>query len=140
MNPIAAATEQVLRDHPHPALTLGELVDLLRHVDRSLDETKLRGVLERYPDRFRILDPWGGAWRALLAEGPNGRSRDVWVIMVEGPTAPPAGATPVALLLRESVRWLARGMDPRSPGDVSRWYAIALSEREARAAFLERAA
>lgn len=140
MNPIAAATEQVLRDHPHPALTLGELVGLLRHVDRGLDEAKLRGILERYPDRFRILDPWGGAWRALLAEGEDGRSRDVWVIMVEGPATPPADTPSTALVLRESVRWLARGMDPRSPGDVGRWYAIALSEREARGAFLRRAA
>jgi hypothetical protein len=38
------------------------------------------------------------------------------------------------------VRWLGRGIDPRSPHDVSRWYAIALAERAVRAAVARRAA
>jgi hypothetical protein len=46
----------------------------------------------------------------------------------------------VAVKLRESVRWLGRGIDPRSPREVSRWYAIALAERALREAVLKRAA
>jgi hypothetical protein len=38
--------------------------------------------------------------------------------------------------LRESVRWLGRGVDGRSALEVSRWYAITLAERDARAALV----
>jgi hypothetical protein len=142
VNPTAAAAEHVLREHPHPALRLSELVELLAGpLDRTLDEAKLRTVLERYPDHFRLLDPWRGYWRTVAREGDGPtRHRDVWVVALEDPDRPPADCGGTALKLRESVRWLGKGMDPRSPGDVTRFYAIALSEREVRAALLKRAA
>jgi hypothetical protein len=46
----------------------------------------------------------------------------------------------MAAKLRETVRWLGRGVDPRSAREVSRWYAIALAERALREAVAKRAA
>jgi len=141
MHPIAAAAEAALRQHVHPALRLHELLELVAEcVDRTLDVPRLRAILEAYPDRFRVLDPWCGRWRGpFTAEvGETSRGIEVWVIGVTE-SAPPPGA-PTALKLRESVRWLARGVDPRSSSEVGRWYAIALSERAVRSAITRRAA
>jgi hypothetical protein len=141
MNPIAVFAESALREHAHPALRLRELVDVVsQRVDRTLDGTRLRAILESYPDRFRILDPWRGPWRSLLGAHPDGAlGCDVWVVAVAPPDRPPGGP-PVAVKLRETVRWLGRGIDPRSPREVSRWYAIALAERALRDAVARRAA
>jgi hypothetical protein len=141
MNPIAAFAENALRESMHPALRLRELVELVaQRVDRSLDGPKLRAVLETYPDRFRILDPWRGPWRSVLAGDPEGAlGCDVWVVAVTAPDRPPDGP-PVAIKLRETVRWIGRGIDPRSQREVSRWYAIALAERALREAVTRRAA
>jgi len=103
-------------------------------VDRTLDGARLRGILEAYPDRFRLLDPWRGPWRTLARDvGAHAVDIDVWVVATSEPGGAPEGARTV-LKLRESVRWLGRGIDPRSPGEVSRWYALVLSERAVRAA------
>ncbi len=141
MNPIAAFAESTLRQHAHPALRLRELVALVaERVDRTLDCARLRAVLEGYPERFRILDPWRGAWRTAPSPSADEPAQvDVWVVAVTDPGSPATGA-PSAIKLRESVRWLGRGIDPGSPTDVSRWYAIALSERAVRQAVLRRAA
>ena len=55
------------------------------------------------------------------------------------PVIPPAKPSPVLQMVhhnyttrRESVRWLGRSTDTRSRMAVGRWYALALSEREAR--------
>jgi hypothetical protein len=142
MNPIAVCAESALRQHPHPALRLTELVELVaERVDRALDESRLRAILERHPDRFRILDPWRGPWRgAATRDGGEARRHDIWIVAVVDPSHPPDHAGPAALKLRESVRWLARGIDTRSPREVSRWYAIALAERAVRDAVVRRAA
>ena len=142
MNPIVACAESALRQHPHPALRLCELVELVaERMDRTLDESRLRHALESHPDRFRLLDPARGPWRATLAGDCEEKApHDVWVIAVVEPTQPPDHAGPAALKLRESVRWLGRGVDPRSPHEVSRWYAIALAERAIREAVVKRAA
>ena len=130
MNPIALCAEQELRAHTHPALRLFELLDLVaERIDRSLDAARLRAVLEEHPDRFRVLEPWCGPWRPGAAD--RGRRPD--------PGDPPE-APRTALKLRESVRWLGRGVDPRSSIEVSRWYAIVLAERAAREAVVRRAA
>ena len=141
MHPVAAFAEAALRQHVHPALRLRELVDLVaERLDRTLDVARLRAILEAYPDRFRVLDPWCGRWQSpLRAEaGAATNEIEVWVIGVTDSAPPPSA--PTALKLRESVRWLARGVDPRSPSDVGRWYAIALSERAVRMAALRKAA
>lgn len=141
MNPIAQCAETALRQHPHPALRLSELLELVaERVDRTLDEARLRSILERYPDRFRLLDPWRGAWGSALGQEEAERRRDVWVLVVADPSQPPDGPAPVALKLRESVRWLGRGIDPRSPHEVSRWHALVLADRALREAMSRRAA
>ena len=141
MNPIAQCAETALRQHPHPALRLSELLELVaERVDRTLDEVRLRSTLERYPERFRLLDPWRGAWRSALGQEEAERRRDVWVLVVADPSQPPDGPGPVALKLRESVRWLGRGIDPRSPHEVSRWHALVLADRALREAMSRRAA
>jgi hypothetical protein len=141
MHPIAVFAETALRQHVHPTLRLRELVEIVaERVDRTLDAGRLRAILEGYPDRFRLLDPWCGRWRSSASVEPDAATRtiDVWVVGV-AESAPPPGA-PAALKLRESVRWLARRVDPRSPSEVARWYAIALSERAVRRAVARRAA
>lgn len=135
MNPIAAHAESVLQVAPHPALRLSELLELLaERAGRSITLDRLRRALEDHPERFRILESWQGPWRVREA-----RSTDAWVVAVEDPDTPPDEPPPV-LRLRESVRWVALGMDGRSRMEVSRWYAIALAERDARRAVLRRAA
>ncbi len=140
MNPIANCAENALCAHPHPALRLSELVDLVRErVDRGLDAARLRVVLEEHPERFRVLDPWCGPWRLRAQEGGLTLPGEAWVVIITDPGDPPD--TPrTALRLRESVRWLGRGVDPRSSTEVSRWYAIVLAERAAREAVARRAA
>jgi hypothetical protein len=141
MNPIALCAEATLLQHPHPALRLSELLELVaERVDRTLDEGRLRSVLERHPDRFRVLDPWRGAWRSALAHDVSEGRRDVWVLAVAEPGHPPDGSGPVALKLRESVRWLGRGIDPRSPLEVGRWHALVIADRALREAMSKRAA
>ena len=141
MNPIARHAEAVLHAAPHPALRLTELLHLVtERSGRPLTPASLRVVLEERPDRFRILEAWSGRWRAR--EGPptepDHGGADAWVVAVVTPDTPPDAPQP-ALRLRESVRWVALGLDGRSRLDTSRWYAIALSERAARAAVARRA-
>lgn len=139
MNPIAICAESTLRAHTHPALRLSELVSLVApRIDRGLDDTRLRTVLEKHPDRFRVLEPWTGPWRAG-ASTEGSRSGEAWVVAIADPEDPPEGPR-TALKLRESVRWLSRGVDPRSTREVSRWYAIVLAERAVRSAVARRAA
>jgi hypothetical protein len=142
MNSIAARAESALREHVHPALRLSELLELVAdRMDRTLDAPRLRAILETYPDRFRILDPWQGPWRGVPRSTSSASpSIDVWVVALSDPGEPPSGPAGTLLKLRESVRWLGRGIDPRSRSDVSRWYAITLAERSAREAVTRRAA
>lgn len=155
--------------HPALRLTeLLELVS--RRAGRSLTLERLRTALEDHPDRFRILESWSGPWRvreesertrrrpdrvrAASGRAGEGFSRareldgrdaatvekgDAWVVAVEGPDTPPDAPRP-AVRLRESVRWVALGLDGRSRIEVSRWYAIALAERATREAVARRAA
>ena len=140
MNTIAACAEQVLRAHTHPALRLSELVELVAgRVDRNLDASRLRAILEEYPDRFRVLEPWSGPWRSTDPRRPVPERRDAWVVAISDPDDPPDVPSP-ALKLRESVRWLSKAVDARSVVEVSRWYAIVLAERAAREAVARRAA
>ena len=139
MNPIAVCAEEALRAHPHPALRLSELVEIVAdRVDRGLEPMRLRAVLEDHPDRFVILEPWSGPWRGVDHPGLQRPAGEPWIVVVTAPDDGP-DTPPIALMMRESVRWLSRGVDPRSSIDVSRWYAIVLAERAARAAVARRA-
>ena len=142
VNPIASCAEAILRRHAHPALRLSELVELVaEQVDRALDAPRLRAILEEHPERFRILDPWRGPWRSVWSvPGAQREPREAWVVVVTDPAVDPAERDSTVLRLRESVRWLGRGVDPRSPTAVSRWYAIALTERETRRVVARRVA
>ena len=142
MDPIVQRAEQELRRSPHPALRIAELLDLVRGpLDRSLDASRLRGLLERHPELFRVLDPWRGPWRPLVArEGAASADGEAWAVILTHPDSPPPDTDPTVQTLRESVRWMSRGIDPRSPGDVARWHAIALAERRLRGASTRRAA
>ena len=139
MNPVAMYVVRFMEAHPHPALRLRELLTPVADaVDRSLSVERLREVLSEYPDTFRILDPWQGPWRVTEIGEPN--TGDAWVVLLTQPES--ASSTPRGAIgtLRESVRWLARAIDERSALSVSRWYAIALSERASRKVLARRAA
>jgi len=63
MDTITECVDTTLRAHPHPALRLSELVDLVSaDVDRSMTPSRLRTILESHPERFRVLDSWEGRW------------------------------------------------------------------------------
>jgi hypothetical protein len=129
MNTIALRAEAALHAHPNPALRLAELLALIAHdVDRSLTSERFRAILEDHPDRFRILDSWSRRWTVRASGAGEGSA---WVVAIADPGRPPDGPRS-AVRLRESVRWLARSVDRRSHLEVSRWYAIAMAEREAR--------
>lgn len=136
MHPSLERAETALSQHAHPALRLSELIELMAETDRGLTAPRLRAMLLDHPDRFRVLDPWVGRWMCP----PEERSvEESWVILITAPLGP-SGEHRTVLKLRESVRWLSRAVDPRSSSDVSRWYAITLSERAARRAVARRAA
>ena len=140
MNAIVECAAQTLIHHPHPALRLSELLELVaERVDRGLDTARLRMLLEKHPQTFRLLDPWRGPWRDHGGPRAAGYSTDPWVLMSTDPT-PDGAPTACAARLRESVRWLARGVDTSSPHDISRWHAIALAERDLREALRKKAA
>lgn len=135
MNVIATHARSVLHTAPHPALRLGELLErVTERAGASVTLERLRTALEGHPDHFRILETWEGPWRVR-----EGTSRDAWVVAVSTPDTPP-DTPPPALRMRESVRWVALSMDGRSRVEASRWYAIAMAERDVRAAVVRRAA
>ena len=139
MDRLAQAAEDALLVHPHPALRLEELLRVLcERVDRTLTEDRLRRTLDRHPERFRIVESWrGGSWsrRSTVAERRT-HAGCAWVVGLGEPPAPDPAAPRTARApdrrLRESVRWLARGMDGRSVLASGRWYALVMEEREAR--------
>lgn len=136
MHPIVQRAEILLQSHAHPTLQLRELLEILRRdVDQTLTGPRLRSLINEHPDRFRVLESWYGGWRQIA----SGTEPVTWVIAVGASPPPPGGDAP-GHLLRESVRWLGCGLDTRSRTDASRWYAIALTERATRKAFLRRAA
>lgn len=143
MNTIARCAEAALHATPHPALRLTELLDLVaERVGRTVTAATLRATLEEQPDHFRILEAWRGPWSVREPSDHRGGARpepDAWVVAVRTPDHPPDAPRP-AHRLRESVRWVALGLDGRSRMDVSRWYAIALAERAVREAVARRAA
>lgn len=143
MPTISDHAEAVLHASPHPALRIGELLDLLTdRMGRHLTRATLRSTLDERPDRFRVIETWAGRWSlddaSADGRGPH-HEPDGWVVAVRAPDAPPDSPA-TALRLRESVRWIALGLDGHSRLDASRWYAIALAERATREAVARRAA
>ena len=131
---IARFAANVLTEHPCPALRLSELLELVaERLDRTLDVRRLRWHLERHPAAFTILDPMRGPWRDIVPDDQRDAVADPWVLSSShSPASPDSADASPAAVMRESVRWLAGGVDPESPVEVSRWYGILLSEREAR--------
>lgn len=149
MNPIATCAASFMEGHPHPALRLAELLPAVAdQVDRSLTLDRLRQALAEHPGSFRLLDPWKGPWRSAepvrsevpAVRGSDDRMGDVWVVLLTDPAGLGGPSNVPNMTLRESVRWLAKCIDTRSSLSVSRWYAIALAERESRRALARRGA
>jgi len=143
MNQVLRHAEAALRRHPAPALHLQELLGLVRASsdERTLDAPLLRTLLEAHPERFRLLDPWQGPWRLSgVGADPGERSGDPWVVMVTDPGDQDLAGPRPAARLRESVRWIARGVDPRARRDLIRWHTLVLAERGAREILARRAA
>jgi hypothetical protein len=130
------AAECILRRSDAPALHLTELLREVRLETRdlTLDAARLETALQRHPNLFRVLDPWRGPWRFLRS--PDGSSPahelDAWVVVVSDPGDGDGVGRSGALRLRACVRWLARGVDRRSPRAVARWSAMAMSAEAAR--------
>jgi hypothetical protein len=136
MESCLVAAEAALRRSAAPALRLGELLCHVRSETRDLSlnrERLLRG-LRAHPDLFRILDPWRGPWR-FIREHDAWSSRtdlDPWVLTVSDPAVGDGAGRPAVRRMRSCVRWLATGIDARSPRALARWSRLALAADEAR--------
>jgi len=136
MDSCLVAAEAALRRSAAPALRLG---DLLRHVrsdtrDPSLDRERLLRGLRTHPDLFRILDPWRGPWRFIREPDAWGGDPqlDPWVLTVSDPAGGDGAGRPAVRRMRSCVRWLATGVDTRSPRALAHWSRLALAADEAR--------
>ncbi|MDH5759361.1 MAG: hypothetical protein OEZ65_07205 [Gemmatimonadota bacterium] len=142
MEMLLTLAESILRDHPAPAMPFGDLLVQVREHPScsSVDGAKLLGVLKSAPDRVKILDPARGPWRPR--EGGSAPSPDAWVALLGTPRSGPSATsgTPALRILRESVRWLARGVDERSTSEVARWHRMVLEEAAVRERWTGRAA
>ena len=115
MNSIIECAKRILLEHPHHALRLTELHELLaERFDRGLEQARLRGMLEEHSRVFRVLDPWRGLWRHPGQPRAALYAADPWVVIVTHPDGAEHSQRPTALTLRESVRWLAHDIDARS--------------------------
>lgn len=142
MDPVAATAEAILRHDPAPGLPLPRLTERLRARldDDRLTAEEVRRRLEAEPTRFRILDLERGVLGGTGGLGPSG----AWVAVLTDPAGgevgrgagDPAHGVPTdpQRLLRNSVRWLAASVDPRSLRDVARWRRLLVSEKRTRAA------
>jgi hypothetical protein len=143
MDTLVHAAEAILRRATAPALRLTDLLRELRAEarDLSLDSERLLIALRARPDLFRILDPWRGPWRFIRepAAGLSGPGLDPWIVVVSDPAEQEGAGGAAARRLVACVRWLARGVDGRSPRALARWSALVLAAEEARGA-LDRAA
>ena len=121
MEAIMSHAEEVLRQHPAPAMALIELQRRLHESRRACapSAANLRVLMEHCPDRFRVVDPWRRPW-LHGQDGTGGQAGHVLVISITRGSSNDR--------LRESVRWIARGTDVRSPRSVARLYALLLAE------------
>lgn len=143
MDEVLRHVEAALRRHPAPAVRLSELLALVRSStsDRALDARLLRKLIEGHPERFRILDPWRGPWRTSgLDRSGEGPGDDPWVVVVTDPADQHLAGPRLTTCLRESVRWMARGVDVRSPRELVRWHMLAIAESTSRGSILDLAA
>ncbi len=119
---LIAHIEEVLRSHATAAIPLEELLRiLLEEHDRTLDLERLRMTLLDHPGRVRLVDSI-----TTLACGGAVHRRS-WVVSVALPDSRDFGRHPRERM-RESLRWVARGLDHRSTLAVSRWEALASAE------------
>lgn len=141
MNPVIECAERIMLEHPHPALRLTELHELLtERFDRSPEQSRLREMLEEHPKVLRVLNPWCGPWRSPAPPRAALYAADPLVVIVTQPDGADPSQRPTALKPRESARWLAHDIDARSAYEVNRWYAIVLAERRARRVIQRKAA
>lgn len=143
MDTYLRAAESALRRSAAPALHLSDVLRQVRSETRdlSLDAARLKTVLQRRPDLFRVLDPWRGPWRFLREpqRAAPPAELDPWVVVVSDPADGDGVGRASTRRLRACIRWLARGVDPRSEHALVRWSVLAMSAEEAGSA-LEAAA
>ena len=109
MQAILHYAEEILRQHPAPAMELGELHRRLRQLWPAGTSCcdSLRRILTNSPDRFRVVDPWCGPW----IHDSNRDSSDTEGVVVIGP---------------DGTVWLRAGGDNAAyRGDVESCYAYA---------------
>jgi len=140
MDTIMSHAEEVLTQHPAPAMALIELQQRLRERRPGLAPScdSLRVLMENNPNRFRVLDPWHRPW-PQTHDSCTAEAADVLVMTITRGTSND-GRLAMDARLRESVRWIARGIDVRSPRSLARLYALLLAERGARPRLRLRAA
>jgi hypothetical protein len=141
METLAETTARLVARHPLAALSLQEVVHLLRRESPGPppDEEFLLQALQRRPDLVRILDPWQGVWTHLGASDPSWlpllREQGLsprWPLVVAVAEVRPADAAPPGGgldLLRRSLLWLARNVDDGSPLKLTRWCRILREHR-----------
>ena len=143
MNTVTRRIEEILRRHPAPAVRVQEVLDRLRALGGGgpSEASTLLAHLSAHPGRFRVIDPWKGAWRPVKgARTTSSYVARAWVVLVDddGPDPDP-DAPPLARLLRQTVRWLSDEADTRSTINLARWHS-ALTEADEAGEHLRKAA
>jgi hypothetical protein len=110
---------------------------LAEPIDRRLTAARVRAVLEAHPERFRIIDPLHLRWPGIADETGAGDD-DAWVLSIVERRGPGCGSS-TTTRLRDSIRWMGRGVDGRSGLEVARWTTVMHAHGAARAS-LERTA
>lgn len=125
METLADRAARALARHPAPALPLDELLRQVRSGGAAVGPDVLLRALAARPDRFRLLDPWRGAWRSAerSARGrrdPHPSAATPWVVGL-GASGGERGA---GARLRASLSHLGRTVDERSVTDLMRWVGL----------------
>ena len=142
MNTILDNAEDVLRQHPAPAMTLGQLHRRLHEQWPMLTPARpnLRRVLETEADRFLVLDPCLGPWSHAKRGSAPLEELDNVLVLGLGSGLARGTRLPADARLRESVRWIARGLDRRSRRSLARLYLLLLSDGSVRTELQRQAA
>lgn len=124
METLADRAHRAALSHPVPALSLAELIRLLREEGCPVTTSALIRALETEPDRFRLLRPWRGTLAVLRdgrgdPEAAHGVEDEILVVVCGvGNETDPLGQ------IRRSLAVLGRELDEQSEIDRSRWLAM----------------
>lgn len=115
------------------AVPFSTVVQRLRRRGTPVTEAVLERRLRAPGSGVRLLDPWRGPQAALVAfvsPDPEAGGAGLWVVPCDEPAGPGGHTVDGFHDLSRSLRCLGRGLDHRSPRDVTRWIALVQEARQ----------